>query len=88
MFTIIIVGYNEIKDKPGDSLYVRCGFDRGLSDTGSGGIDGGLHLRFNKDDVLYVDNTMFNGVPGNWRAWRLDSEGRRHQCGIIPSKYK
>ncbi|XP_044252659.1 disks large homolog 5 [Tribolium madens] len=75
--------YNEIKDKPGDSLYVRCGFDR----------SGNEHteppqLAFAKDDVLYVDNTMFNGVPGQWRAWRLDNEGRRQQCGVIPSKYK
>lgn len=31
---------------------------------------------------------MFNGVPGHWRAWKLDSEGHRQQCGIIPSKYK
>ncbi|XP_017769494.1 PREDICTED: disks large homolog 5 [Nicrophorus vespilloides] len=75
--------YNEIKDKPGDSLYVRCGFDR----TGSEVADN-LQLCFNKDDVLYVDNTMFNGVPGHWRAWKLDSEGHRQQCGIIPSKYK
>lgn len=75
--------YNDIKDKPGDSLYVRCGFDR----NGSESTDS-LQLCFNKDDVLYVDNTMFNGVPGHWRAWRLDGEGHRHQCGIIPSKYK
>lgn len=47
-----------------------------------------LQLCFNKDDVLYVDNTMFNGIPGHWRAWKLDSEGLRQQCGIIPSKYK
>ncbi|GLV34490.1 Discs large 5 [Carabus blaptoides fortunei] len=75
--------YNEIKDKPGDSLYVRCGFDRSGSE-----LTDSLQLCFNKDDVLYVDNTMFNGVPGHWRAWRLDGEGHRHQCGIIPSKYK
>lgn len=43
---------------------------------------------FSKDEVLYVDNTMFNGVPGQWRAWKLDGEGHRQQCGIIPSKYK
>lgn len=45
-------------------------------------------LSFSKDDVLYVDNTMFNGVPGQWRAWKLDDEGHRQQCGVIPSKYK
>lgn len=77
------LGYNEIKDKPGDSLYVRCGFDRNGSENNDS-----LQLDFNKDDVLYVDNTMFNGVPGHWRAWKLDSEGHRQQCGIIPSKYR
>ncbi|CAH0564327.1 unnamed protein product [Brassicogethes aeneus] len=75
--------YNEIKDKPGDSLYVRCGFDR----TGNEMTEP-PELSFAKDDVLYVDNTMFNGVPGQWRAWRLDGDGHRQQCGVIPSKYK
>ncbi|KAF7278190.1 hypothetical protein GWI33_008684 [Rhynchophorus ferrugineus] len=75
--------YNEIKDKPGDSLYVRCGFDRGGNE-----LTEPPQLSFSKDDVLYVDNTMFNGVPGEWRAWRLDGEGHRQQCGVIPSKYK
>lgn len=64
-------------------MYVRCGFDRSGSD-----LTDNLQLYFNKDDVLYVDNTMFNGVPGHWRAWKLDSEGHPQQCGIIPSKYK
>lgn len=31
---------------------------------------------------------MFSGVPGQWRAWRLDGEGHRQQVGVIPSKYK
>ncbi|ERL84448.1 disks large homolog 5 [Dendroctonus ponderosae] len=75
--------YKEIKDNPGDSLYVRCGFDRSGND-----LTDPPQLAFSKDDVLYVDNTMFNGVPGQWRAWRLDGEGHRQQCGVIPSKYK
>ncbi|KAJ8967605.1 hypothetical protein NQ314_002723 [Rhamnusium bicolor] len=75
--------YNEIKDKPGDSLYVRCGFDRSGNE-----MTEPPQLPFSKDDVLYVDNTMFNGVPGQWRAWKLDGEGHRQQCGVIPSKYK
>ncbi|XP_018325504.1 disks large homolog 5 [Agrilus planipennis] len=75
--------YNEIKDKPGDSLYIRCLFDRSGSE-----LSDNLQLCFNKDDILYVDNTMFNGVPGHWRAWKLDSEGQKQQCGIIPNKYK
>ncbi|XP_074038201.1 MAGUK family member discs large 5 isoform X1 [Leptinotarsa decemlineata] len=75
--------YNEIKDKPGDSLYVRCGFDRSGND-----MTEPPQLSFSKDDVLYVDNTMFSGSPGQWRAWKLDGEGHRQQCGVIPSKYK
>ncbi|KAL1497435.1 hypothetical protein ABEB36_008409 [Hypothenemus hampei] len=75
--------YKEIKDNPGDSLYMRCGFDRNGNE-----LTDPPQLSFSKDDVLYVDNTMFNGVPGQWRAWKLDSEGHRQQCGVIPSKYK
>lgn len=75
--------YNKIKDKPGDSFYIRALFDR-QGDAGEP-----MQLRFHKDDVLYIDNTMFNGKPGNWRAWCVDEEGNTmQQCGIIPSKYK
>ncbi|XP_043477126.1 disks large homolog 5 isoform X2 [Leptopilina heterotoma] len=74
--------YNEVKDKPGDSFYVKAMFDR------TGDVGDSLQLRFNKDDILYVDNTMFNGTPGHWRAWLVDQTGRRQTCGIIPSKYK
>ncbi|XP_068992333.1 disks large homolog 5 isoform X1 [Neodiprion pinetum] len=74
--------YKEVKDKPGDSFYIRAMFDR------VGELGNNLQLRFNKDDVLYVDNTMFNGTPGYWRAWLVDQAGRRQQCGIIPSRFK
>lgn len=76
--------YNEIKDKPGDSFYIKALFDR----PGETVQKDDIQLRFKKDDILYVDNTMFNGVPGSWRAWLLDNDGVRNQCGIIPSKYK
>jgi len=82
----ISIEYNEIKDKPGDSFFIRALFDRTieLSDAGSNSSQ----LQFHKDDVLYVDNTMYNGVPGNWRAWLVDHNGYKQQVGIIPSKYK
>ncbi|CAO1331945.1 unnamed protein product [Diamesa serratosioi] len=73
--------FNQIKDKPGDSFYIRVGFDRSLDLNES-------ELSFGKDDVLYVDNTMFRGVSGHWRAWKLDEYGHRLQCGIIPSQMK
>lgn len=49
---------------------------------------GESELRFAKDDVLYVDNTMFTGTPGLWRAWTLDEYGHRISCGLIPSQSK
>ncbi|CAI6359819.1 unnamed protein product [Macrosiphum euphorbiae] len=82
----LIDKYNEIKDKPGDSFFIRALFDRTveLSDAGSNSFE----LQFRKDDVLYVDSTMYNGVPGKWRAWLVDHNGYKQQVGIIPSKYK
>lgn len=80
-FCYVVAGYNEVKDKPGDSFYIRTMFDR-VGDVGE------LQLRFRKDSVLYIDNTMFNGVPGHWRAWLIDEDSHRQQCGIIPSKFK
>lgn len=74
--------YNEVKDKPGDSFYVKAMFDR------TGDIGDSMQLRFNKDDILYVDNTMFNGTPGYWRAWLIDATGIRQAYGIVPSKFK
>ncbi|KAL9925375.1 MAGUK family member discs large 5 isoform 1-T3 [Glossina fuscipes fuscipes] len=71
----------QIKDKSGDSFYIRVGFDR------TGDLNEG-DLRFVKDEVLYVDNTVFNGTFGLWRAWKLDAKGYRKECGIIPSQMK
>ncbi|XP_002069223.3 disks large homolog 5 [Drosophila willistoni] len=71
----------QIKDEPGDSFYIRVGFDRigELSEA---------DLRFVKDEVLYVDSTVFDGTFGLWRAWKLDAIGHRTVCGIIPSQLK
>ncbi|XP_054712748.1 LOW QUALITY PROTEIN: disks large homolog 5-like [Uloborus diversus] len=71
--------YQAIQDQPGDSFYIRAMFDR-MSINGS--------LTYQKDDILYVDNTMYNGVPGLWQAWLVDEEGEKIKCGFIPSKYK
>lgn len=72
---------NQIQDNAGDSFYIRAGFDR-TGELGEG------ELRFVKDEVLYVDNTIFRGVFGQWRAWKLDAYGHRKECGIIPSQSK
>lgn len=79
LFFNLMLGYQEIQDQPGDSFYIRAMFDR-MSINGS--------LAFQKDDILYVDNTMYNGVPGLWQAWLVDEEGEKIKCGFIPSKYK
>ena len=78
------IEYNMIKDQPGDAYFVRSMFDRSpVDDYGDS-----PHLSFAKDDILYIDNTMYNGVPGNWSAWFVNQEGKTTQWGIIPSKYK
>lgn len=45
-------------------------------------------LTFQKDDILYIDNTMYNGEPGHWSAWLLDNNGVKSRWGVIPSKYQ
>ena len=74
--------YTAIKDHPGDSYFVKAMFDR-IPDSNDP-----LLLRFKKDDILYVDNTMYNGVPGHWSAWLVNQEGQKGTWGIVPSKYK
>ncbi|XP_059054689.1 disks large homolog 5 [Achroia grisella] len=81
--------YHDIKDKPGDAFYIRAGFDRCTKFT-SNGMDSldECSLWFRKDEVLFVDNTLYNGAPGLWRAWQLDCKGVKRQWGTIPSKFK
>ncbi|XP_022665423.1 disks large homolog 5-like isoform X5 [Varroa destructor] len=72
--------YMEIQEYgSGDAFYVRALFDRPAT-------DGSLPIK--KDDVFFVDNTMYKGVNGLWRAWLVDQEGRKSRCGFIPSRYK
>ena len=75
--------YEVIKDQPGDSYYVRAMFDR-LPDPNAGPHQ----LTFRKDDILFIDNTMYNGTPGHWSAWLVDVDGQRGEWGVVPSKYK
>ncbi|XP_063537003.1 disks large homolog 5 [Cydia strobilella] len=81
--------YHDIKDKPGDAFYIRAGFDRcaKITSTGVDTIDE-YSLWFRKDEVLFVDNTLFNGAPGLWRAWQLDCKGQKRHWGTIPSRFK
>ena len=70
--------YKKIKDLPGDSIYVRALFDRDEENEDE--------LSFKKDDILYVDNTLYNGILGVWRAWLIAEDGNKSGCGTIPSK--
>lgn len=81
MVICFLTEFNQIKDEAGDSLYIRAGFDR------TGDLNDG-ELRFAKDDILYVDTTIFRGKFGQWRAWKLDENGHRLKWGIIPSQLK
>ena len=78
----MVLDYEEIQNEAGDGFYVRALFDH-IGDTSHP-----AELRFRKDDILYVDNTMYDGIPGLWRAWIVDSDGNRRTVGTIPSKYK
>ena len=76
--------YRDIKDSPGDSYFIRAMFDRVEYDK----EPSSMQLMFTKDDILWVDNTIYNGVPGNWSAWILDKDGNKVKWGLIPSKFK
>ncbi|XP_022100420.1 disks large homolog 5-like isoform X2 [Acanthaster planci] len=73
-----IAKFNKIRDQHGDSLYVRA-----LVDYQAEVED---QLTFRKDDILYVDDTMYNGTLGVWSAWLLDPIGKKTRRGKIPSK--
>ena len=76
--TISFSEYKKIKDLPGDSIYVRALFNRDAENEDE--------LSFKKDDILYVDNTLYNGILGVWRAWLIADDGNKSECGTIPSK--
>lgn len=78
---LLRAAYNIVQEQPGDSFYVRALFD-------SLGSESGPELKFCKEDILYVDNTLHNSVPGVWRAWMVDQDGHKRDCGTIPSKDK
>ena len=70
--------YNQIQDQAGDSLYLRALVDREATSE--------EELSFRKDAILYIDDTLYNGMLGVWRAWLLDDEGKKVRCGTMPSK--
>ena len=73
--------YNSALEQPGDGFYIRALFD-------NQGNESTQQLSFRKDDILYVDNTLYNSIPGVWRAWKVDENGQKKSWGTIPSKDK
>uniref|UniRef100_A0A4W5RE06 Discs, large homolog 5a (Drosophila) n=1 Tax=Hucho hucho TaxID=62062 RepID=A0A4W5RE06_9TELE len=71
--------FNMVKGTPGDGFYIRALYER----TAEAEMD----LSFQKDDILYVDDTLPKGCFGSWMVWQLDENAQRIQRGQIPSKY-
>ncbi|XP_061197090.1 disks large homolog 5-like isoform X2 [Saccostrea echinata] len=64
-----------------ESFYVRAHFDHKPSGEGE--------LSFRKDDIMLIENTLYDGKPDNWFAWLVDDDGHKlNYKGIIPSQDK
>nr|XP_046232150.1 disks large homolog 5-like isoform X2 [Scatophagus argus] len=68
-----------IKESCGDGFYIRALYER-LAELEQ-------ELNFNKDDIMYVEDTLPNGNFGYWMAWQLDENAQKLGKGQIPSKY-
>ncbi|XP_034563042.1 disks large homolog 5-like isoform X1 [Notolabrus celidotus] len=68
-----------IKESHGDGFYIRALYER-VAEVEQ-------ELGFNKDDILYVEDTLPNGNFGFWMAWQLDENAQNLGKGQIPSKY-
>ncbi|XP_070846450.1 disks large homolog 5-like isoform X2 [Chaetodon trifascialis] len=68
-----------IKESRGDGFYIRALYER-VAEVEQ-------ELSFNKDDILYVEDTLPNGNFGYWMAWQLDENAQKLGKGQIPSKY-
>ncbi|XP_058527661.1 disks large homolog 5 isoform X4 [Ochotona princeps] len=71
--------FAKVRGLPGDSFYIRALYDRQAEVE--------HELSFKKDDILYVDDTLPQGIFGSWMAWQLDESAQKMQRGQIPSKY-
>ena len=67
---------------PCDSFYIRANFDRQV-DSGEG-----LELAFRRDDILYVEDSLYQGQLGSWFAWLLDPQGNKVCGGVVPSRIR
>ncbi|XP_052768658.1 disks large homolog 5-like isoform X2 [Mya arenaria] len=71
--------YNKVRSKKScDSVYVRAMMEHTAEREGE--------LSFRRDDLLYIEDTMYNGEQGVWYAWLINDEGQKIKGGTIPSK--
>lgn len=83
----VIVQYNPAKyelakSTAGDSLFVRALWDRDKSQLQD------EDLMFTKGEILFIDNTLYNGKMGSWRAWLVGENAEKTgDCGIVPNRY-
>jgi len=71
--------YNKVRNKKnGDSIYVRAMMDHAAEKDGE--------LGFRKDDLLHIEDTMYNAQQGVWYAWIITDEGKKLKGGTVPSK--
>ena len=81
IFVFIPPVYNKVRSKKScDSVYVRAMTDR------TGEREG--ELSFRRDDLLYIEDTMYNGEQGTWYAYLITDEGTKIRGGTVPSKDK
>ncbi|XP_059176195.1 disks large homolog 5-like isoform X2 [Physella acuta] len=72
--------YKKIQHGPCDSFYIRANFER-TSEREE-------ELSFHKDDILYVENSLYKQQLGTWYAWLVNDQGNKVKAGIIPSRIR
>ena len=72
--------YQKIQSIPCDSFYIRANFDR-PSETEE-------ELGFYRQDVMFVENSLYNNQLGSWYAWLVNDRGNKIKGGVIPSKIR
>lgn len=80
MTSSISTEYTKILTMPCDNFYIRANFDR-LSDMDE-------ELSFHRDDILFVDNSLYKNQLGTWFAWLVNDQGTKLKGGIIPSRIR
>ncbi|KAH9494414.1 Disks large 5 [Bulinus truncatus] len=75
-----VAKFSKIQSMPCDSFYIRANFDRSCETDGD--------LAFHKDDILYVENSLYKNQLGTWFAWLVNEHGLKQKSGVIPSRIR